>query len=171
MVATGVGNLTATVPYKKCHITLASFCSASIFLGVLSVRIRISGWLTQENDTLMNNTSSLIIHCVYGRFFWTRKQFFFGGGILMWMMDRGVTLMWNLLLNCPVTLFSLRIWRQLDNIKFIYCLQVHFPSMTVFKNFPSSTQSVLARPQCLDFSPGSGYLAVGNNKGTALLYR
>lgn len=48
---------------------------------------------------------------------------------------------------------------------------VHFPSMTVFSNFPSSVQSVLARPQCLDFSPGSGYLAVGNNKGTALLYR
>lgn len=96
-----------------------------------------------------------------------------GGGkkTLMGMMDISVTVMWNLLLNCALTVFSLRIWRQFDNVKSLYCLQVHFPSMTVFKNFPGSTQSVLAQPQCLDFSPGSGYLAVGNNKGTALLYR
>lgn len=48
---------------------------------------------------------------------------------------------------------------------------VHFPSMTVFSNFPGSSQPHIARPQCLDFSPNSGYLAVGNNKGAALLYR
>ncbi|PSN45839.1 hypothetical protein C0J52_05510, partial [Blattella germanica] len=48
---------------------------------------------------------------------------------------------------------------------------VHFPSMTVFSNFPGSAQPLLSRPQCLDFSPNSGYLAVGNNKNTALLYR
>ncbi|XP_069693921.1 U3 small nucleolar RNA-associated protein 18 homolog [Periplaneta americana] len=48
---------------------------------------------------------------------------------------------------------------------------VHFPSMTVFSNFPGSSQPHLARPQCLDFSPNSGYLAIGNNKGAALLYR
>jgi hypothetical protein len=166
MLVTGAGNLTVTVPYNKCHITLASFCSASILLGILSVRTRNSGWLMQENGTLMDN---LIIHCVYGRFFGTRKQMW--GKKNTYGNDRGVTVMWNLLLNCPLTLFSLRIWRQLDNVKFLYCLQVHFPSMTVFKNFPGSTQSVLAQPQCLDFSPGSGYLAVGNNKGTALLYR
>lgn len=107
--------------------------------------------------------------CIWA-IFCTRKQLL-EKKTLMGMMDRGVTVMWNLLLNCPLPLFSLRIWRQLDNIKFLYYLQVHFPSMTVFKNFPGSTQSVLAQPQCLDFSPGSGYLAVGNNKGTALLYR
>lgn len=170
MVVTGVGNLTSTMPYKKCHNTLASFCSASIFLGILAVKTRNSGWMIQENDTLMNNTSRLIIHFVYGWFFWNRKQLL-EKKKLMGMLDRGVTVMWTLLLSCPLPLFSLRIWKQPDNIKFLYCLQVHFPSMTVFKNFPGSTQSVLARPQCLDFSPGSGYLAVGNNKGTALLYR
>ncbi|KAJ9582411.1 hypothetical protein L9F63_003264, partial [Diploptera punctata] len=48
---------------------------------------------------------------------------------------------------------------------------VHFPSMTVFSNFPGSSNTYLSRPQCLDFSPGSGFLAIGNNKNTALLYR
>ncbi|XP_046996127.1 U3 small nucleolar RNA-associated protein 18 homolog isoform X1 [Schistocerca americana] len=47
---------------------------------------------------------------------------------------------------------------------------VHFPSMTVFSNFPAF-ESKISRPQCLNFSRNSGYLSVGNNKSTALLYR
>ncbi|CAG2062005.1 unnamed protein product, partial [Timema podura] len=47
---------------------------------------------------------------------------------------------------------------------------VHFPSMTVFNNFPSA-QTNLFRPQCLDFSINSGYFTLGNGKGAALLFR
>nr|CAD7438930.1 unnamed protein product [Timema bartmani] len=46
---------------------------------------------------------------------------------------------------------------------------VHFPSMTVFNNFPSA--QTLFRPQCLDFSLNSGYFTLGNGKGAALLFR
>lgn len=47
---------------------------------------------------------------------------------------------------------------------------MHFPSMTVFSNFPHVAENVM-RPQCLDFSPHSGFLSLGNNRGRALLYR
>jgi len=47
---------------------------------------------------------------------------------------------------------------------------VHVPSRTVFSNFPGWSQAV-HEPHQLDFSPHSGYLAVGNNKSRALLYR
>eukprot|EP00092_Neocalanus_flemingeri_P072346 GFUD01089066.1.p1 GENE.GFUD01089066.1~~GFUD01089066.1.p1 ORF type:complete len:540 (-),score=211.34 GFUD01089066.1:36-1655(-) len=46
---------------------------------------------------------------------------------------------------------------------------VHFPSTTVFANFPGSFN--LARANSLSFSPGGGYFSVGNNKGAANLYR
>ncbi|KAJ8254244.1 hypothetical protein COCON_G00208560 [Conger conger] len=48
---------------------------------------------------------------------------------------------------------------------------VHVPSFTVFSNFPVSKRSFLFHPQCLDFSPNSGFLSVANDKGRALLYR
>ncbi|XP_002740511.2 U3 small nucleolar RNA-associated protein 18 homolog [Saccoglossus kowalevskii] len=47
---------------------------------------------------------------------------------------------------------------------------IHFPSMSAFSNFPEFQVSIY-KPTCLDFSPRSGYLAIGNNKGDALLYR
>ncbi|KAJ8251781.1 hypothetical protein GJAV_G00225370 [Gymnothorax javanicus] len=48
---------------------------------------------------------------------------------------------------------------------------VHIPSFTVFSNFPVSKRSFVFRPQCLDFSPNSGFFTVGNDKGRALLFR
>jgi len=47
---------------------------------------------------------------------------------------------------------------------------MHFPSMTVYSNFPHVSENVM-RPQCLDFSPHSGFFSLGNNRGRALLYR
>ncbi|XP_037088257.1 U3 small nucleolar RNA-associated protein 18 homolog isoform X2 [Pollicipes pollicipes] len=47
---------------------------------------------------------------------------------------------------------------------------VHVPSMTVFSNFPGWSTAV-HEPHCLDFSLHSGYMAVGNNKARALLFR
>ncbi|CAG5123600.1 unnamed protein product [Candidula unifasciata] len=48
---------------------------------------------------------------------------------------------------------------------------VHFPSMTVLPNFPEHFDNDLKMLMCMDFSPSSGYLALGNNKGRCLLYR
>ncbi|XP_013402329.1 U3 small nucleolar RNA-associated protein 18 homolog isoform X2 [Lingula anatina] len=47
---------------------------------------------------------------------------------------------------------------------------VHFPSMTVFSNFPDKADS-LRIPLAMDFSLNSGYFAVGNHRGQVLLYR
>lgn len=47
---------------------------------------------------------------------------------------------------------------------------VHVSSGTVFSNWPPPNQT-LGYPRCLDFSPHSGFLAVGNAKGTVLLYK
>jgi len=47
---------------------------------------------------------------------------------------------------------------------------LHMESQTVFGNWPTS-RSPLGHVQCFDFSPTSGHLAIGNNKGKVLLYR
>lgn len=52
-----------------------------------------------------------------------------------------------------------------NSVKLIHC-----PSMTVFSNFPSF-ESKLARANCVNFSPNSGYFAVGNNRKSAHLFR
>ncbi|KAJ1905495.1 U3 snoRNP protein, partial [Coemansia sp. IMI 209127] len=46
----------------------------------------------------------------------------------------------------------------------------HLPTGTVFSNWPSMSSS-LGFVQCIDFSPHSGFMAVGNDKGKAMLYR
>ncbi|MBN3310808.1 UTP18 protein, partial [Amia calva] len=48
---------------------------------------------------------------------------------------------------------------------------VHIPSFTVFSNFPVFRRKTVFLPQCMDFSPRSGFFSVANNKGRALLYR
>lgn len=47
---------------------------------------------------------------------------------------------------------------------------MHIPSMTIFSNFPDKSDSIRI-PMCMDFSLNSGYFAVGNHTGNALLYR
>jgi U3 small nucleolar RNA-associated protein 18 len=49
-------------------------------------------------------------------------------------------------------------------------VQVHIPSCTVYQNWPTP-RTPLHYVQSLAFSPHSGYLAVGNDKGRALLFR
>lgn len=46
---------------------------------------------------------------------------------------------------------------------------VHLPSLTVYGNWPTN-KTPLAHVTSMDFSVGSEYLAIGNNKGRALLY-
>jgi len=47
---------------------------------------------------------------------------------------------------------------------------VHLPSYTVFSNWPTSG-TPLHMVTSMDFSPGGGYMAIGNAKGKVLLYR
>lgn len=47
---------------------------------------------------------------------------------------------------------------------------VHFPSGTVFSNFPG-VQSNFGKPDVVQFSPQSGYLAIGNHSKEVALYR
>ncbi|CAG8630153.1 4732_t:CDS:2 [Funneliformis caledonium] len=47
---------------------------------------------------------------------------------------------------------------------------VHLPSFNVFPNWPNLSNP-LGIVKCFDFSPNSGYLAIGNEKGKALLYK
>ncbi|KAJ3321045.1 U3 snoRNP protein [Blyttiomyces sp. JEL0837] len=46
----------------------------------------------------------------------------------------------------------------------------HCPSLTVFPNWPTSG-TPLSYVNAVDWSPGGGYLAVGNDKGRVVLYR
>ena len=47
---------------------------------------------------------------------------------------------------------------------------IHVPSRTAFSNFPPSKSS-FGEVFSFDFSPSSGYLAVGNDKGKVSLFR
>ena len=47
---------------------------------------------------------------------------------------------------------------------------MHLPSFSVFSNFPTS-KTQMYNVLDVDFSPGSGYMGVGNNNGYANLYR
>ncbi|KAB0362130.1 hypothetical protein FD754_006286 [Muntiacus muntjak] len=48
---------------------------------------------------------------------------------------------------------------------------VHLPSFTVFSNFPVVKKKNISLVHTMDFSPRSGYFALGNEKGKALMYR
>lgn len=47
---------------------------------------------------------------------------------------------------------------------------IHIPSYSVFSNWPPSN-TTLHYPRCIDFSPGGGFMAVGNASGKVLLYK
>ncbi|CAG9795058.1 unnamed protein product [Diatraea saccharalis] len=47
---------------------------------------------------------------------------------------------------------------------------IHIPSYHVFANFPDQSEN-LSQITAVNFSPNSGYMAIGNDKGCAKLYR
>ncbi|XP_047984019.1 U3 small nucleolar RNA-associated protein 18 homolog [Leguminivora glycinivorella] len=47
---------------------------------------------------------------------------------------------------------------------------VHIPSYKIFQNYPTQGKDI-GILNCIGFSPNSGYMGVGNDKGHALLYR
>lgn len=50
-----------------------------------------------------------------------------------------------------------------------HLLQIHLPSLTAFSNWPTSS-TPLGHVTSVDFSAGSEFMAVGNNRGRVLLY-
>lgn len=55
--------------------------------------------------------------------------------------------------------------REKDSLKL-----VHVPTQTVFSNWPTN-KTPLGYVWSLDFSPGSKFMAIGNDKGKCLLYK
>ena len=55
--------------------------------------------------------------------------------------------------------------REKDTLKLL-----HVPTQTIFSNWPT-TKTPLSYVWSLDFSPGSKYMAIGNDKGKCLLYK
>jgi len=65
--------------------------------------------------------------------------------------------------NGEILAFSTR--REKDSLKLL-----HTKSKTVFSNWPTS-KTPLGFVWSLDFSPGSKFMAIGNDKGKCLLYK
>ncbi|KAN0101009.1 WD40-repeat-containing domain protein [Tylopilus felleus] len=57
-----------------------------------------------------------------------------------------------------------------SNVKKDQMRLVHLPSLTAFGNWPT-TKTPLGHVTAMDFSAGSEYLAIGNNRGRVLLYQ
>ena len=47
----------------------------------------------------------------------------------------------------------------------------HVPTHTVFSNFPAFKDKSMQYPRQVQFSPNSGFLAIGNSSGRVYLYR
>jgi U3 small nucleolar RNA-associated protein 18 len=71
----------------------------------------------------------------------------------------------NLCFNSTGDILAMSTKREKNGLKLL-----HIPSATVFSNWPTS-KTPLKYVWSMDFSPGSKYLAVGNDHGKVLLYR
>lgn len=71
----------------------------------------------------------------------------------------------NVTFNCDGKLMAFSSHEKKNAIRIAY-----MPSMTVYSNWPSMRSNV-RRACCLRFSPNSGYLAIGNDKGEVQLMR
>lgn len=58
---------------------------------------------------------------------------------------------------------------MIDPLYFSFALQIHTKTLTTFANWPTSG-TPLGHVTTMDFSTGSEYLAIGNTRGTVLLY-
>ncbi|XP_057950003.1 U3 small nucleolar RNA-associated protein 18 homolog [Malania oleifera] len=67
--------------------------------------------------------------------------------------------------NCDAQILAISSSMKKNSSKLI-----HVPSFTVFSNWPPPNQT-LHYPRSLDFSPGGGFMAMGNAAGKVLLYK
>ncbi|KAK7097439.1 U3 small nucleolar RNA-associated protein 18 homolog isoform X2 [Littorina saxatilis] len=79
----------------------------------------------------------------------------------------------NLTTSCTTAVFNpcTEILALASNVTEKAVKLVHFPSFSVFSNFPELNDTKMRIPCSMDFSRNSGFLAMGNHKGRALLYR
>ena len=71
----------------------------------------------------------------------------------------------NMCFNHDGQILAMSTRRETNGLKLL-----HVPTRTVFSNWPTS-KTPLKYVWSMDFSPGSKYLAVGNDHGKCLLYR
>lgn len=71
----------------------------------------------------------------------------------------------NVCFNHDGQILAMSTRRETNGLKLL-----HVPTATVFSNWPTS-KTPLKYVWSMDFSPGSKYLAVGNDHGKCLLYR
>ncbi|KAL3679025.1 hypothetical protein R1sor_021981 [Riccia sorocarpa] len=76
-----------------------------------------------------------------------------------------VTTIDSLKFNCDSQILAIASRMKKNALKL-----VHLPSHTVFSNWPTQ-KTPIQYVHSLDFSPGGGYMAVGNAAGNVLLYR
>lgn len=67
--------------------------------------------------------------------------------------------------NCDSQILAICSSMKKNSLKLI-----HIPSYTVFSNWPPQNRN-LYYPRAIDFSPGGGFMAVGNAGGRVLLYK
>jgi U3 small nucleolar RNA-associated protein 18 len=71
----------------------------------------------------------------------------------------------NVCFNHDGQILAMSTQRETNGLKLL-----HVPTATVFSNWPTS-KTPLKYVWSMDFSPGSKYLAIGNDHGKCLLYR
>lgn len=96
---------------------------------------------------------------------YNRNEFLGGNRKPMKTLTNLLTTVDNLKFNCDAQILAICSRMNKENMRL-----VHLPSCTVFTNFPS-TKNRLQYVHSLDFSPGGGFLAVGNAVGRVLLYK
>nr|KAG5711690.1 hypothetical protein BaRGS_016872 [Batillaria attramentaria] len=79
----------------------------------------------------------------------------------------------NLTTSCSAAAFSpsTEILALASNFEEKAVKLVHFPSFSVFSNYPEPFDTKIRIPWAMDFSPNCGFFSIGNHKGRALLYR
>lgn len=96
---------------------------------------------------------------------YNRSEFLGGVRKPMKVLTNLVTGVDNLKFNCDSQILAICSKMKKNSMRL-----VHLPSCTVFTNWPP-TKSRLQYVHSLDFSPASGFLAVGNAAGNVLLYK
>lgn len=71
----------------------------------------------------------------------------------------------NICFNHDGQILAMSSRRETNGLKLL-----HVPTATVFSNWPTS-KTPLKYVWSMDFSPGSKYMAIGNDRGKCLLYR
>ncbi|XP_077248060.1 transducin/WD40 repeat-like superfamily protein [Tasmannia lanceolata] len=96
---------------------------------------------------------------------YNREQFLGGKRRPIKSIENLVTKVDGLKFNHDAQILAIFSSMQKNSLKLI-----HVPSYNVFSNWPAPKQT-LHHPSCLDFSPGGGFMSIGNAAGKVSLYK